>query len=702
MIYRGKPGGGYGLKTGVLHASSILRKKAYMMSSKKRLPVILLVISLVLVLAGSGFAQLFNTGMHKTDVSRIYFDTDKGTLSGLLYLPKGASESDPRPAVVVTHGYLNSAEMQDANAIELSRRGYAVLALDMYDHGHSKGNAENTGQFFSFWPSALYDAASYMYEQPYVLKDEQGNGIIGVTGHSMGGFSSSMAIYMDEQAYGQTGVRKIYCGLSEGSDFMWTSYLGLTPEVAAQNGGGRFMGKVCAQYDEFFFNADGAGSDTVVHKNYVGTASGKAFLEQEAPEAGVWYDTADGGRRIVYQPAETHPWNHFSKTTTGHAIDFYNTAFAAYNQALAPADGADQVWQWKEFFELVALIGLVLMVVPIVLLVLELPFFKKARTEALAPQPSVSTPVGKVGTLLMMLFCVLLPAILFPALMDKDLTGEPLMYLCDAGAILLVTGAAALVLGLRGKVKYLKVGGVLTALFGCALVIFTSVPTYDTAFWPAPSVNQIAYWTLISAVLSGLILSVVYMLMKGPQGATLKTYGLKAGPVSIAASLCTALVAVAAVYALVFVIDAIFKTDFRIWVFAFKTFEPSVIPAMLKYLPTFFLYYLISTVAICVNTNTQRLQGFKGYLAAMALNAGGIAVFLARQYITLFATGTAAHPSQALSSILLVAMVPTLAIAACFSRALYKRTGNVWTPAFLNAILMTMMTLANTCVYYQG
>ena len=85
----------------------------------------------------------------------------------------------------------------------------------------------------------------------------------------------------------------------------------------------------------------------------------------------------------------------------------------------------------------------------------------------------------------------------------------------------------------------------------------------------------------------------------------------------------------------------------------------------------------------------------------MLLNAGGITLFLIRQYVTLFATGTAAHPTQALSAILLFAMVPTLAIAACFSRALYKRTGNVWTPAFLNAILMTTMTLANTAIYYQ-
>jgi alpha-beta hydrolase superfamily lysophospholipase len=78
---------------------------------------------------------------------------------------------------VVTHGYLNSGEMQDLNAIELSRRGYVVMALDMYDHGHSAGNAQNTGSFLNFWPTSLYDAASWMYEQPYVLKDEAGNGI---------------------------------------------------------------------------------------------------------------------------------------------------------------------------------------------------------------------------------------------------------------------------------------------------------------------------------------------------------------------------------------------------------------------------------------------------------------------------------------------------------------------------------------------
>ena len=676
------------------------------MTDKKKRPLILLAISLALILVGSILAQLFHSSSYSVSIDRIRFETDKGVLSGLLYLPEGASESDPRPTVVVTHGYLNSSEMQDANAIELSRRGYVVLALDMYDHGHSMGNAENTGGFFNFWPSSLYDAVCYMYQQPYVLKDENGNGIIGVTGHSMGGFSTAMALYMDETAYETTGIRMIYCGLSEGADYMYTSYLGLTPEVAAATGGGRTIGKVCAEYDEFFFLPDDyANQGTVIRKDWVSTTAGKTFLEQENPEAGVWYDTSDGGRRIVYQPSETHPWNHFSKTTTGYAISFYETAFEGYNEGLNLLEPDDQIWQFKELFELVALIGFVLMFVPLVMLLTRLPFLSKARTEALQPAPSVTAVPAKIGTFALMLCCILLPAVFFPALMDGNTSAEPMMILTDAGAVFGVAGLAAIVWAgkANANAKALRIGGILAAVSGFGLM-WTSSHNFlvnTTPFWSAPAVNQIAYWTVVCTFLSALSMSMVYLVSKASQGVGLTAYGLKVKPVSILAALCTAVIAVLVGYGILFAVDAVFKTDFRIWVFAFKTFEPTVLPVVARYLPIFLLYYLVSSTAICINTNTEKLQGIKGYLVAMLLNAGGITLFLIRQYVTLFATGTAAHPTQALSAILLFAMVPTLAIAACFSRALYKRTGNVWTPAFLNAILMTTMTLANTAIYYQ-
>ena len=157
----------------------------------------LLAAALALILVGSILAGLFNTGLGSVKAERISFDGGHGTLSGILYMPKDASANNPKPTVIVTHGYLNSAEMQDANAIELSRRGFVVLALDQYDHGHSALSAENYsdtsffGVWLPFWQHSMHDAVQYMYEQPYVLKDAAGNGMIGVTGHSMGGFSTT-------------------------------------------------------------------------------------------------------------------------------------------------------------------------------------------------------------------------------------------------------------------------------------------------------------------------------------------------------------------------------------------------------------------------------------------------------------------------------------------------------------------------------
>lgn len=55
-----------------------------------------------------------------------------------------------------------------------------------------------------------------------------------------------------------------------GADYSWTSYLGLDEEAAVATFGGRTIGKICGQYDEFFFAADEppTKSGTVYHKDY--------------------------------------------------------------------------------------------------------------------------------------------------------------------------------------------------------------------------------------------------------------------------------------------------------------------------------------------------------------------------------------------------------------------------------------------------
>lgn len=678
------------------------------MKMKKR-TLTLLCVALALILLGSILAGVFNSGMGATTVSRIRFDGGHGQLSGLLYMPKDASADNPKPTIIVTHGYLNSAEMQDANAIELSRRGFVVLALDQYDHGHSQLSHENYsdnsffGIWLPFWLNSMNDAVQYMYEQPYVLKDENGNGVIGVTGHSMGGFSSTMALAMDELQAAETGVRKIYAGLTEGSDFMYTSLVGFDAATADALGGGRILGKVCAQYDEFFFNDPTVEGGTVRHKDYVSTPDGMTFLQQSAPaQANTWYETSDGGQRIIYEPAQTHPWNHFSAETTAYAVSFYQTAFADYSGYLTDIQPSSQVWQWKEAFECVALVGFVMLIIALASILIELPFFSKAKTGELAVQPSV-TGGKKAVICIVLIVAVLLPAIFFEPLMDGGVGSTGMNVLFYAGLVVAAGGIVALILNLtKKKDKKTTVGSCFMIGSGALLAVIAKVPMYQNyGFWTAPGVNSVAYWTIGCALMSLCILSTVYVCLKAKDGAGFENYGVSFKPMAILAGLCTALVTYVIAYAVLFLMDALFKADFRIWTFAFKTFDANIIPAILRYLPTFLLFYIVSTAGITVNTNTEKLQGFKGYLLAIALNAGGAILWLAVQYISLFSSGVAAYPSAALSGIILVAMVPTLSIAAIISRNLYKKTGNIWTPAFLNALLMTTMAIANTMVAFR-
>lgn len=87
------------------------------------------------------------------------------------------------PLVITSHGFLNNKEMQDSTAIELSRRGIAVIAMDFLWHGGSSSPdmpffptimSENNGMI----PLVEYASSSLDYVDSTK---------IGISGHSMGG-----------------------------------------------------------------------------------------------------------------------------------------------------------------------------------------------------------------------------------------------------------------------------------------------------------------------------------------------------------------------------------------------------------------------------------------------------------------------------------------------------------------------------------
>lgn len=663
-------------------------------------PVVLLVVSLLLILIGSFAAFQFNNSSGDVKVSRIYFDTPRGELSGLLYKPDGADEN-PKPTIVATHGYLNSAEMQDAQAIEMSKRGYVVLALDQYDHGHSTGTMEKPVPFFSFWPQAIYDAVQYMYEQDYVLKDENNNGIIAVSGHSMGGFSSTHAVMLDEVDFQTTGVRKIHSSLTMGSDYQWLKTLGYTEDQVNASYGPRFSGKIAGQYDEFFFDAAASGAGTpVVKKNYVGTEEGQGFLgNPETPKAGEVYDV-DGGKRVVYQPNETHPWNHFSKTSTGFAIDFYEMAFADYSDLVTTGEKG-QTWIYKEWFSFVALIGFFLLFVPLIKLLSKLPFFKNIYTNKSTPLPEPKTSGAKLTGFILVVLGGLFPALFFSALYSGNAYGMTLLR--QGSMIVIALSVIILIYALAKNLhRNVKTGSAIMLVLGVVQYIFLRYQAdliKTTEFFGAPTVNPVLYWAINVAIVTLMIMVGYHYTSRKAEGATIAHYGVKSSIKAVLASFVVVVVAVVIGYAILFLVDAVFKTDFRLWTLAVKTFEDQHMLALLKYAPLFFIYYFIIGISINMNTATKNYDGFKGYLISIFHFIGGLVLYLGYHYGLLFMTGTGGYASESLSSIIVIGLVPVLLVAAIFNRYFYRLTGNVYVAAFLNTILMTMITVANTALY---
>jgi len=680
-------------------------------------PVKWLVVLLLVVILSSLFASMVQSSFFSVKVDKISFETERGELAGYLYTPKGVDDNNPAPAVILTHGYLNNSEMQEIGAIELSKRGYVVLAFDMYDHGDS---VWETPAAFNFFVRSVYDAAQYMYEQDYVLKDANGNGMIGVSGHSMGGFSTEYAVIFDEMDFAANGYRKIAASLSVGADFR---YIGVPDPTSYFST--RSSGVIAAHYDQFFFDNDSpAGTGSVIYKDYVKDPVGLTFLGQTTAEAGVFYEVA-GGQRVIYTPNETHPQNTWSLESGANTIEFFEEAFTyqldLYGLGTPESHGitvgsTTQTWWLKEAFTLVALIALLMMIFPVFSLVTLLPIFNKVYGKELDGNVDVQvSPMSsekKYLKIIVVTLATLLGFFYLTTFMDRNAVGlaklgEALYYVM-AGAVVIALAvwiAAVITKGVKGnneemakvavKVTVSASLVVFVALAFRWLLVNTQILTKNT-YWSAPSFNTIVYWALCSAALILLVVfSTTPMFNHGEE--VKNPYGLKATPIQVATSLLTAIVLAAGILLIVAIIGWIFLTDFRFYTYAIQIFNGHQFVAALRYMPIIFIYYLAA--AINVYANTRTMKGWKADLFAAFLLTGPILVFLVYQYTVLRNTGVAAYPTFSLNAILCVGLIPTLAVAAIIMRRFSQKTGNIWTSVFFSTIFFTLITLANTVVY---
>lgn len=614
---------------------------------KRKQRNVLLAVALVLCLAGAWGASLIQSNFGKVEVTEISFRTDAGVYTGYLFKPENATKETPAPAIVTSHGYLNNREMQDINYVELARRGYVVFAQNAYSHGDSSVPLADEGTEIEKKTGGMVDAVEYLAGLDFVDTSR-----IGVTGHSMGGgFTDATAAYYsnlerEALASGATAAEakaqnKVAAALIIGN---YPLTLAGNEDTSGASGYLCNLGIVAGKYDEFYNGMSGSfGYELLTSdntKNLVAVQTGTA-LQGPAEEGYLYRNEQNGYVLALYNPGEFHAMNHFSPKTASYAVDFFQETLGAPN----PIASSSQLWWLKELFNLIGLIGFFAFIVPFAALLLEQPFFAELKS-------STSISVAPLSS-------------------GKE------------------------------KRKYWItniLSGVLCAVFLLPLLLIGYV-TMINSFWPQDTTGGIALWSFGSGLIALLMLRIGSGKLKGrsqelgtalPKGKRFKTVLL-------------ALSVTAGTFMLVFLADYLFQTDFRIWSFDIRVFSASKIWVAVKYLPFFLVFYVINS--ICANRNcfagwSERRQA----LTAAAFNIIAPMLFLLVTYVPVIFTkatifgnlGGLMAAAGALIPILVIPFVPILGLAGWFSVKLQKLTGNVWLGGLVNAMMITMITVANT------
>ena len=605
------------------------------MEKVKKQAKIWLCISIALMLLASIVVSAIQTNGGHVTMKELNIETDLGySMSAYLFIPETATAETPAPAVVVSHGYLNNKEMTDANYVELARRGFVVLAIDQPCHGDSEIMAKSIS-------NGVDQGVLAVSRMPFVDVDR-----IGVTGHSMGGGSCNTAVAVDnERENPLISAVLIHCN---------------DPTVKNSDGnyvnayGNRNVGVIAVQYDEFFHKWVDESGIARQAPYYMGSPTAQAFLHFGVDPTGLdkrdaytyYSETVDGEEcfHVIYRPNVIHPWSHFSAKSETCVIDFFTKALNAPN----PIDSSNQVWQWKEAFNFVGLVALAIFICAFGTLMLFTPTFESLRAKEVV-QPA---------------------------------------KLADNKAKFWFWGSLA--------------AGV---LFSC-LIYINAVAFGNTKAVSQTEAMGLGVWSTLCGLFTILSMVVFYQCYGKKHGMNLAELGVKMPLKKLGLSILLGVIIAVMAYVCVFTADYFFYADFRIWTLAIKAFEAPI----LKFLPyglLFVTFYIASSVANnCFNYNEIGGKSWVNTIIVALFTALPAIILPAIQYTTYFTQKHMMWQQMALGAnnvnppmyvLWLFPIILILFASTVINRVLYKVTKNPYVGGVVNVIMVTLLTITNTC-----
>lgn len=603
-----------------------------------------------------------------------------------MYIPESATPETPAPAVLLLHGYQNDNQTCAAYAVELSRRGYVVMAIDEYGHGKTKTgllargfvnhkvttnyglDSAKDGTFTEISGQDRYKLLmnfsnlSFFLEK-YTLDGDENHGIwdssaggiyayrwlagvnfvdparMAVSGHSMGTWSS----WTVAAAFAGTAMEPRATVLQCGELFT---------KDAHDNGLFWFNNVLLlqAKYDEFSCFRD--------YKNNVNDELLKSplrteFLGTTADEA-AWNTTfgkfENGSARRMQLLNTNHRLTTHNKEGLATAIDWIDQA-TGHNSPIASTDQVMMVREWLIFAAMLLVIASLLPLMELLLMVAPLKGAAQPLPEKTHMKSNKKWWIGAAITMAIAFatypFCTQLGHGLFP--LPENIfrmtigDGFLVWYL-----ICVIIMLAFLFIGrAKAKSKAKKAG------------VEPDLETlHEMGLATAEEPDKFGWGLLLRSAV--LVLLLVFFM-----------------------------------YVMVEIAETVFGLDLRfIWPF-FKSFSGERFLQFLVYFPMFALFFVLNNSKIMASSRQEATyqKGAKGFFGTWwrvaLMMVGGVCFVVLLEYIPFFAGigpgadvlfgSTFGGPFMSL----LIVFVPQVLVFSLLGTYIYRRTGNVFTSALL-------------------
>lgn len=693
---------------------------------RRWISLIVLCVCLAAMLISSLIGKSIASSGGSVKIEDIEFTTDTGAKShAKLYIPNEASEENKLPAVLLCHGYTASLDAMEPNAIELSRRGYVVMALDMYGHGESSlpestASQAEMGNIAGYAPDlGSYTALQELGKLPYVDTTS-----IGMLGHSMGTAAIQEGAYIAyakwQNAYTAAYEEAVAGGMEEteavtaanaaayaenitlprtlvltGYNYNVRNAGDLTYNgVTADNGVFPLyaapvnIATIYGEYDEFsslLWGVDKAADYMDSFKFAYGTGGaqnvelGTFFLygdqtasplsREEAVEVAAQFGQK-GVLRAAYSYPHTHSFAYYSKLPLSQGIEFFDVTLRGGNTTIAPEE---QVWQGRAVCGLIGLVSAFIGFAALALTLLEIPFFKTIVRKVPESMSVIKTPKSAV------LYIVFYIIFLLPApLLYNWLVGYP--YYMQPQSFIFLT-------------KFMP----------------------NSFFNMAPG-NSLMLLNIVLCCIYLVLYTVIFVFIAKKAGYTLENTGLKLPVKQVGKSALLAVLAFGGIYAFIYLCHAVSGTYFSFFKFNIMPMNGERWTAFFKYLPVWLLFGLLCSVLQNSLTRIQNTKAWVNYVLIIFVSAGGLMIFHAIDLGTLFSEGVRAFPTipgttseewlaaigmsfpTALAGIMLFGLLVILPVSSVISHILFKKTGSVWCGGILASLVTMVFTFSHMVI----